>query len=111
MRPFFNYDISIADRVNQITNQPFGRIKMLFPASTGDMTVLNVLLLLQREGFCWFDEKRIPSDNTGMEQDLYYEVLVEDYQAYTDFMNEMTKFWRLAPLAFAYVPNKEEVGL
>ena len=110
--PVFNYDLAVMDRVNQITNLPWhGTVHMIFPASVTDESVTAVLIDLATEGMCKFDPAKPETDNSGTDQDLYYEVLVCSYEMYVDLIAEMTDFWKLAPIAVSYIPSREEVGL
>ena len=111
LKPFFNYDISVTDRPNQITNpHGHGIVRMIFAASEIDLEIRRMLDILEIEGFC----KVRPLgniDNRGMDQDLYYEVEVASCEDYNDFCSEMIGYWLMTPLSIAYTPSREEVGL
>lgn len=112
MKPVFNYEISVADRINQITNQPHhGVVKLIFPASFGDANIRAAL----RDACFWGNaelDETITVDNSGSEQDLYYEVKVDDHEHYTSFMFTLLGIlFNTAPIAVVYIPSKEEVGL
>lgn len=111
MKPIFNYDISVADRINQITNQSgHGTVKMIFPATTTDECIVEALIGISNAGICQFNADK-HHENSGVDQDLYYEVLVSDSENYMIFMRELITSWDLIPLAVVYIPSKEEVGL
>ena len=111
LRPHFNYDISVMDRINQITNAPRqGVIKMIFPASVTDEVVKNALVDISNAGLCKFDDRNL-HENSGIDQDLYYEVLVSCFDEYQLVVRELIISWDLIPLAAVYIPSKEEVGL
>lgn len=116
MKPVFNYELSISDRINQITNQPHhGVVKLIFPASFGDDDVRAAL----RDACFLVDaelDESIAVDNSGREQDLYYEVKVDDHEHYSSFMSTLFGIlWNdesvKTPIAVVYIPSKEEVNL
>ena len=110
LRPHFNYDISVMDRINQITNAPRqGVIKLLFPASTTDEAVKDALIDISNAGLCKFNDHNL-HENSGVDQDLYYEVLVSCFDEYQVVVRELITSWDLIPLAVVYIPS-EEVGL
>lgn len=111
MKPVFNYDISVLDCVNQITNEPHhGMVKMIFPASCDDRLIRDALNDISNAGICKFnnDDRH---ENSGTDQDLYYEVLVTDSEGYMTVVWELITCWELMPIAIAYIPSKEEVNL
>lgn len=111
MKPVFNYDISVLDCLNQITNEPHhGMIKMIFPASCDDRHIRDALNDISNAGICKFnnDDRH---ENSGTDQDLYYEVLVTDSEDYMAVVWELITSWDLMPIAIAYIPSKEEVNL
>lgn len=111
LKPFFNYDISVTDRPNQITNpHGHGIVRMIFAASESHLDIVRMLDILEIEGFCNVRPLGI-IDNRGMDQDLYYEVEVASYEDYNDFCSEMIGYWIMTPLSIAYTPSREEVGL
>lgn len=111
LRPHFNYDLAVMDRINQITNAPHqGVIKMIFPASTTDEVIKNALIDISNAGLCKFDDRDL-HENSGTNQDLYYEVLVSCFDEYQLVVWELIISWDLIPLAVVYIPSKEEVGL
>lgn len=111
MKPVFNYELSVADRINQISNlHGHGTVKLIFPASTTDECIVEALIGIANAGICKLnsDER---NENSGIDQDLYYEVLVPDSEHYVIFLRELIESWDLVPIAVVYVPSKEEVGL
>lgn len=111
MKPVFNYDISVLDRINQITNEPrHGMVKMIFPASDTDEHVRDALIDISNAGICKFDDSK-HHENSGTDQDLYYEVLVTGYEGYMTVVWELITCWDLMPIAVTYIPSKEEVEL
>ena len=111
MKPVFNYDITVADRINQITNQPgHGTVRMMLPASTTDECIVEALVGVSNAGICKWDSNTC-YENSGLDQDLYYEVLVPDFEHYMIFMRELIESWDLIPIAIVYIPSKEEVAL
>lgn len=112
MKPVFNYEVSVSDRINQITNQPgHGVVKLMFPASFGDANARAALRDACFWGQATLDES-VCVDNSGNDQDLYYEVKVDNHEDYADFIiNLFGSLKDTAPIAIAYVPSKEEVGL
>lgn len=111
MKPVFNYDISVLNRINQITNEhQRGTVKMIFPASDTDEHVRDALIGISNTGICKFDDSN-RHENSGTDQDLYYEVLVTDSEDYMAVVWELITSWDLMPIAIAYIPSKEEVNL
>ena len=116
MKPVFNYELSVADRINQITNQSNrGIIKLIFPASDRESEVSAMLRSMADNGFCILSNDGTTFDNSGTDQDLYYEVLVSDMEQYRCFMAHLLTVevwtWGVIPIAVTYIPSKEEVGL
>lgn len=111
MKPVFNYDVSVLDRINQITNEPHhGMVKMIFPASCDDRLIRDALIDISNAGICNFNDSN-RHENSGADQDLYYEVLVTGYEDYMIFVRELITSWDLMPIAITYIPSKEEVNL
>lgn len=111
LRPHFNYDISVMDRINQITNESYhGTVKLIFPASVTDAVARESLIGISNAGICKFDNGDC-HENSGVDQDLYYEVLVPSFEDYMIFVRELITSWDLMPIAMVYIPSKEEVGL
>ena len=110
-KPVFNYDISVMDRVNQITNRPkYGTVRMIFAASMDNGYVLKALVGCCAAGICVMGDFS-DLDNSGTDQDLYYEVLVSSNEDYKILIRELITSWDIVPLATSYTPSKEEVGL
>lgn len=111
MKPVFNYDISVLDCINQITNEPrHGMVKMIFPASCDDRFIRDALNDISNAGICKFNNDD-HHENSGTDQDLYYEVLVTGYEDYMIFVRELITSWDLMPIAITYIPSKEEAEL